>query len=160
MGQIVELAASRAVTDRNHEPGSPSQYIRTSEVYVVFTSIEATLAAVRVGSQLAEALAAPLTLVHFRAVPYGIALDQPTGESPAETVAFMDRLKSHGLEVRLRVFLCRSPRRAIRLALRGHSLVLLGGRRSWWPGRATRWRRALEAAGHFVLFVDEGRCAA
>jgi hypothetical protein len=160
MGQIVELPAPRATLSSVHEADSPSPDIRTSEVYVVFTSVEETLAAVRVGSQLAGALAAPLTLVHFRAIPYGIPVDQPTGASPAETSSFMQRLRSQGLDLRLRVFLCRNPRRAIPRAFRRHSLVLIGGRRSWWAGRAARWRRALEAAGHFVLFVDGGRHAA
>jgi hypothetical protein len=39
-------------------------------------------------------------------------------------------------------------------AARPHSLIVIAGRRSWWPTRTERWRRSLEAAGHFVVFVD------
>ena len=160
MGEIVRLQALQASGARNQKPDSPNPCICTSEVYVVFTSIEETLAAVRVGSQLARSLTASLTLVHFKVVPYAVPIDRPVSASPAETRAFMERVKSYGLDVRLRVFLCRSPRRAIPLAFRRRSLVVVGGRRLWWPARSARLRRALEAAGHFVVFVDEGRDAA
>jgi hypothetical protein len=41
-------------------------------------------------------------------------------------------------------------------AFRSHSLIVIGGRPSWWPTRPERCRRLLEAAGHFVVFVGEG----
>jgi hypothetical protein len=127
---------------------------------VLFTSIGETMAAVRVGSELAKALDVPLTLVHLRTVPYAVPLDHPADLSPVETDMFVERVKAQGLDVELRVYLCRSVRRAIPLAFRHHSLVVVGGRRGWWPRRSARLRSALEAAGHFVLFVDEERHAA
>jgi hypothetical protein len=40
------------------------------------------------------------------------------------------------------------------MAFKPNSLVVIAGRRGWLPTQSTRWRRALEAAGHFVVFVD------
>jgi hypothetical protein len=126
-------------------------------VYVVFTTIHDTLPAVRVGHRLAEALSVPLTLLHFRAVPFVLPVDAPTDISPLETEDFVARLQDEGIDVRVRVFLCRDEHRTIPFAFKSHSLVVLGGHSSWLPTHAERWRRSLEAAGHFVLVVDPSR---
>jgi hypothetical protein len=128
--------------------------IRTDSIYIVFTTIEETLAAVRVAAELGKAMAVPLTLVHFRAVPYPLSVEAPAGLSPVETNAFIDRLSDKGIEVRVRVYLCRNERRVIPFAFKSHCLIVIGGRHRWWPTAAERWRQRLEAAGHFVLLVD------
>jgi len=87
-------------------------------------------------------------------VPFQLPVDAPDGISPVETDAFVARLQAEGFDVRVRVYLCREERRTISLAFRRHSLVVLAGRRRWWPTLAERWRRWLESAGHFVVFVD------
>ena len=127
--------------------------VRTDAVNVVFTTPEETLAAVRVASALGKALAVPVTLIHFRAVPYPLSVDAPPGISPAETDAFVERLRSEGIDVRVRVYLCRSEGRVLPTAFKRHSFIVIGGRRSWLPTAAERLRRRLEAAGHFVVFV-------
>jgi hypothetical protein len=99
-------------------------------------------------------MTAPLTLIHFRSVPYQLPVDGPIGISPVETDAFVARLEAEGLKIRVRVYVCRNQRLTVQLAFRRHSLVVLAGRRRWWPTRAERWRRWLESAGHFVVFVD------
>ena len=153
MNEIIELmrTAAKAGT-RLLEPDVPA--IRTDGVYVIFTAIDDTVAAVRVADDLAKAMTVPLTLVHFRNVPFQLPVDAPDGISPVETDAFVARLQAEGFDVRVRVYLCREERRTISLAFRRHSLVVLAGRRRWWPTLAERWRRWLESAGHFVVFVD------
>src|SRR5262245_12465856 len=113
MGFILELRPSHAAAARDLDSDRFSQSIRTSEVHVVLTSIGETMAAVRVGSELAWALDVPLTIVHLRAVPYPVPVDHPADLSPVETDAFVERMKAQGLDVELRVYLCRSVRRAI-----------------------------------------------
>jgi hypothetical protein len=145
------------------EPGQQERSslpVRTSEVYVLFTTLQGTFAALRIATALASALDVPLTLVHLRTVPYSDRVEGPAGTSPLETDGFVRLLKAQGLEVRVRIYLCRSARRAIPQAFGPHSLVLIGGRHRWWPGRSDRLQQALEAAGHFVVFVDEGQHAA
>ena len=68
--------------------------------------------------------------------------------------AFIERLQAEGIDIRVRVYLCRDRRPAIPLAFKSHSLIVVAGRRGWWPRQSQRLRRMLEAAGHFVVFVD------
>ena len=135
-----------------------STCIRTTDVYLVFTSVAPTLRAARVAHTMARALGAPLTLIHFRPVPFASAARARFG-SPIDD-EFVDKLRSEGIDTRVRVFLCRDGRKVIPRAFRPGSLIVVGGRRSRWPTEAERWRRALEIRGHFVLFVDEGSHAA
>jgi hypothetical protein len=128
--------------------------MRTDAVSVVYTTVDATLEAARVAADLAHAMHVPLRVVHFRTVPRQVSVDQPDGLSPIETETFVGRLREEGIIARFRVYLCRDETRTIPFAFRQHSLVVIGGHRSWWPTRAERWRRALEDAGHFVVFVD------
>jgi hypothetical protein len=158
MGQLIQLDRNDAETPHAAARGHATAAISTDAVYVVYTSIDATLAAVRIASELAQALSVPLTLVHPRTVPYVLPVDGPNGLSPVQTDAFVNRIREAGrqagVDVRVRIYLCREVQHVVPLAFKPHSLIVIAGHRSWWPTRAERWRRALEAAGHFVLFVD------
>jgi hypothetical protein len=130
--------------------------LQTSSVYVVFTTIEDTLSAIRVAGGFAKALEVPVTILHFRTVSYALPIDGPAGISPIETAEFAQSLEREGLDVRVKVYLCREALAAVPLALTSPSLVVIGGRQAWWGYRAsqsTRWRRALEARGHLVIFA-------
>ena len=154
MSQIIQLA-SAAAADRGipvAEPRNPA--IHTDTVYVVFTSTDDTIAAVRVAADFAKSLGVPVTLIHVRTVRYVLPVDEPVGVSPVETDAFIEHLRTEDVDIRVRVYLCRDRRPAIPLAFKPHSLIVVAGRRGWWPTESERWRRMLEAAGHFVVFVD------
>ncbi len=137
------------------EPGDQS--IRTDAVYVVYTSFDETLKGVRVAGGFAKALDVPVSLVYLRKVPFAVPVDAPSGMAPVETKAFIDCLRAEGVEVQVRVYLCRDKRRATGLALPRHSLVVVAGHRRPWPTEAGRWRRRLEGAGYFVVFVDTSK---
>lgn len=154
MSHIIQVAPPVVDTPGpSVEHGKPG--IRTDTVYVVYTTLEDTLAAARVAGDFAKALEVPVTIIHFRPVPFPLPVDEPTGMSPVETEEFLTCLQAEGLDVRVRVCLCRDARQAIPSAFQSHSLVVVAGRRSWWPTESERWRRTLEAAGHFVVFVDK-----
>ena len=104
MNHIIQLpaAAPQKPSTPNLDPSDPS--IRTDAVYVVFTSIDETLAAVRVAHDFASAMDVPLTLIHFRTVPYPLAVDAPSGVSPVETDAFAERLRAEGIDIRVHVY--------------------------------------------------------
>jgi hypothetical protein len=143
-----------------HQPSLPagiadSRDIRTNAVNVVYTSTDETFAALHIAGGFATALSVPLILVHFRRVPYSLPVDSPAGISPIQSEEFLERLRAEGLDVQRRVYLCRDDRQAIARGLTPPSLVVVGGRRRWWPTRAEGWRLALEAAGHYVVFVEE-----
>jgi hypothetical protein len=136
-------------------PDRSSFAIRTDRIYLLYTGIEQTLSAARAAAPFAKALGVPLTVVHFRTIPYPLAVDAPPGISPIETAAFLQRLRHAGLDARIHVYLCRNDQQTMPRALRTHSLIVLGGHHSaWWPSRIDRSRRLLEAAGYFVIFVE------
>jgi hypothetical protein len=155
MNQIIQLASAAVATRRMPAPEQHNPAIRTDTVHVVFTSIDDTLAAVRVAGDFAKALGVPVTLIHVRTVCYALPVDAPCGMSPVETDAFIERLRAENLDVGVRVYVCRDERHAILLAFKPHSLIVVAGQRGWWPTESARWRRMLEAAGHFVVFVDK-----
>ena len=43
------------------------------------------------------------------------------------------------------------------MVFKPNSLVVVAGRRGWWPTQSNRWRRALEDEGHFVAFIDTSK---
>jgi hypothetical protein len=139
-------------------PVSGAPWIRTDRIYLLYTGVEPTLAAAHAAAPFAEVLGVPLIVVHFRTVPYPLAVDAPAGISPIQTAEFLRRLRGEALDARVRVYLCRDEQRSMPRALTTHSLVVLGGHRgNWWPSRIERSRRLLEAAGYFVIFVDTAR---
>jgi len=151
---LLQLAGvSSAAETSRHSPGIPA--IQTDRIYLLYTGIEQTLAAARAAAPFAAALGVPLTVVHFRTVPYPLPVDAPTGISPVQTAAFLRRLRGEALDARVRVYLCRDDQRTMPQTLPTRSLVVIGGhRRAWWPSRIERSRRLLEAAGYFVIFVE------
>src|SRR5262249_42811 len=113
-----------------------------------------------VANELSRALGVPLTIVDFQVANYPLQPAARGGPSAPPAAGFADWRQQLGVNPSLRVYVCRDPREAFGLVFRPHSLVVVGGTRRWWPTRAQRMRQALEAAGHFVLFVDEATHAA
>jgi len=157
MGELIQIPAKTPVTSDLSLAGRADLPVRTDAVYVVFTSIEDTFAAVKVAHSLATTMGASLTIVHFWMVPPQLPVDAPTGISPAESEAFLARLRAEGVDAEVRICLCRSDQRAIAQAFKPRSLVVLAGRRHWWPTPLERRLRALEAAGHHVLCVSTSK---
>lgn len=153
MAEVIPLTRVRTrglTIDRSRlEPttGAPQ------EIYVLFTGFAETLRAVMVASQLASATRGGVTVIHFRPIGFLMPLDHPSGLSPVETDAFKARLAAENCGARVRVCLCRDPRVAIRSVIDRDSLIVIGGRRGWWPSPSARWRRMLEEEGYVVVFV-------
>ena len=153
MSQVIELA-EKAPTNVVKFP----QVLHTfggDRVFVVFTTLADTMAAVDVADGLARSRGVPVTVVHFRTVSHALPVDRPDGISPLESEDFHGELCAHGRFVDARIILCRDERTAIAQAFTPHSLIVVGGRRRWWPTRAEKWCRMLEDAGHYVVFVDK-----
>ncbi len=158
MSDVIQLAPPIGSSARRlHDANAP--IVRTDAVNVVFTTPQDTLAALRVASAVGKAMSAPLRLVQFRSIPYPMSVDAPSGLSAVEADEFVERVRAEGVDLRVRVYLCRDERRVMPLAFGPHSFIVLGGRRSWWPTPADRLRKRLEAAGHFVVFVDGDRAS-
>jgi hypothetical protein len=149
------IQSSAAAIDPEADFSDKNPAIRTEAVYVIVTTFEETLAAARVARDLAAPMGVPLVLLHFRNGRFlPPPADSSLGISPVETETLVTRLCAEGVDTRLRVYCCRNERQAIPYAFKPHSLIVVAGQHRWWPTRSERWRRALETAGHFVVFVD------
>jgi hypothetical protein len=58
------------------------------------------------------------------------------------------------MEIAAHIFLCRDKRRTLRLVLRPHSLVVVGGRKRWFLTPEQRLAQALKRDGHHVIFAE------
>jgi hypothetical protein len=127
-------------------------------VSVVFTSVNATLAALKeagrlLGSQ-ASSLRGCITLIVPQIVPYPLPLS-----SPPLLVDFNERrlrviASDCRVETRVCVYLCRDPLETLRSVLKPHSLVVVGSRRTWWPTAEKRLAAKLRSAGHEVIVTE------
>jgi hypothetical protein len=123
-------------------------------IAVVFTTVEATLPALRKAGVLANSLGARVTLLVPQVVPYPLPL-----ETPPVLVDFNERrfrliACQSPVETKVRIFLCRDRLEILNSVLSPRSLVVVGGRRRWWP-TAERWlARKLRTLGHEVVYTE------
>ena len=127
------------------------------DVNVIFTDQASTAAALAFARSLARDLGARIHLRFAVTVPFQLPL-----ERPAVSVSFLQEqlrkvlsdLERDGFEPRAHLYLCRDRVRALPQALKPNSLVVIGGRKRWWPTAESRIARALRAEGHRVICVD------
>jgi hypothetical protein len=124
------------------------------QVFVVFTNAPGTLAALQMAEQLSRRLEACLRLLMPYEVPYTLPLTQPA--VPAGFLEDQLRTLAHQapMEIAAHIFLCRDKRRTLRLVLRPHSLVVVGGRKRWFLTPEQRLAQALKRDGHHVIFAE------
>jgi len=123
-------------------------------VFVVFTSVAATLAALKQAGHLAADLGGRIILVAIQVVPYPLPLTRPSvgkdwNERRLRLIAGESRV-----ETIVHVYLCRDGRQTLGDLLSPHSLVVLGGRKHWWPTTESTMARRLRRAGHEVILVE------
>jgi len=139
--------------------GHPAQPAATEiqhklNIDVVFTSVEATLAALKEAAKLADHLDAHLELVVPQVVPYPLPIESPPVLIEFNERRFREIAGQSPVETTVRIYLCRDGAETLASVLRPGSLVVLGGRRRWWPTRETRLARRLRKAGHEVVFKE------
>jgi hypothetical protein len=131
---------------------------RRLEIGVIVTNRDATLAALKTAAQLAVDLDAQIRLLAIQVVPYPAPLD-----SPPVRIAFTARCMRSLAEavtsrISIEVYLCRDARQTLRDCLNPQSLLVIGGRRRWWPTREQRLARWLEKLGQqVVLAIPAGK---
>jgi len=127
------------------------------EVNVIFTELQATAAALKFAQSFARELGA---YIHLRAainVPPQLPLDEPP-----VSVAFLQenlrklvsQLEGDTFDPKVHLYLCRDHVQALLQVLKPNSVVVIGGRRRWWPTAESKLARALRAKGHRVILVD------
>jgi len=137
-------------------PQSPAGGAADSKlnIAVIFTAVESTLAALKHAGVLASNLGACISLVVPQVVPYPLPLNNapiPPGfnERRFSVIAGQSRV-----ETKVAVYLCRDRMETLKSVLKPHSLVVVGGRRTWWPSSEKRLAAGLRRAGHEVIFSE------
>ena len=123
-------------------------------IAVIFTSIESTLSALRRAGALANRPHACITLVVTQVVPYPLPLNRPPVSPDFRERHFRVLAEDSAVETTVRIYLCRDRVETLRKVLKPHSLVVIGGCRSWWPTPENRLARQLRRSGHEVVFAE------
>jgi hypothetical protein len=123
-------------------------------IAVVFTSVEATLAALREAGALAHSLGARIQLVVPQVVPYPAPL-----ESPPVLVEFSEKrfrvvAAASLVETSVQIYLCRNRFETLTSFLKRGSIVVLGGPKRWLPTKDERLAWRLRRAGYEVIFKE------
>jgi hypothetical protein len=123
------------------------------DISVVFTSVDATLTALKEAANLASSLGGRITLIVPQIVPYPLPLT-----SPPVLVDFSERrlrviAKNCRVETRVSIYLCRDPLETLNSVLKPHSLVVVGSRKRWWTAEK-RLAAKLRRAGHEVVITE------
>lgn len=127
------------------------------EVNVIFTSEQATAAALKAAGALALDLGVCLRVRAAIAVPYALPLDRPlvpvrfTEQVLSDLVRGMEHPAP---ESAIHLYLCRDRLQTLSRVLPPNSVVVVGGREHWFPTTESRMAKALRSQGHRVVFID------
>lgn len=139
-------------------PGLPVREAETTEdrlnIVVVFTSVSATTAALKKAGNLAESLGAQISLIVPQVVPYPLPLTSPPVLLDFQERRFREIASQSPVDVNVQLYLCRDAMETLESVLSPHSLIVVGGRRRWWPTREARLTRKLRKAGHEVVMTS------
>jgi hypothetical protein len=150
------LALERMIAPVTGVPARPFAEETDSklDISVVFTSVDATLRALKEAGDLASRLGGRITLIVPQIVPYPLPL-----ASPPVLVDFNERrlrviASNCRVETRVSIYLCRDPLETLKSVLKPHSLVVVGSRKRWWPTAEKRLAAELRRAGHEVVVTE------
>jgi hypothetical protein len=130
------------------------------EVNVIFTGVEATVAALNAAQSFARDLGAHVRLRAGLVVPVQLPLDQPlvSVEFLEKTLQeLISRSEPDGLERTAHLYICRDWTDTLLEVLKPDSLVVIGLRKRWWPTSASRLARALRKNHNRVVVVNTNR---
>lgn len=126
------------------------------EVNVIFTDERGTLAALEAAGKLAQNLEARINVIAAQVVPLAFPINSP----PVSLSFILRRLQDLAcqdaqgdLETAVQLYLCRDKQRTLLKVLRPGALVVIGGKKTWWPSRAARMAKMLEQHGYRVIFA-------
>ena len=152
----MSLAIEKILVPATGQPSRPpvEEAGQRLNIAVVFTSVEATLAALKEAGALASSLGARITLLVPQIVPYPLAL-----ETPPVLIEFNERrfrliASRSPVETTVQIYLCRDGLETLTNVLSPGSIVVIGGRKRWWPTREKKLARYLRRAGHEVVFTE------
>jgi hypothetical protein len=152
----MSLAIEKILMPATGHPAQPTRVEADQQlnIAVVFTSIESTLAALKEAGNLANSLGARIRLVVPQVVPFPLPLETPPVLVEFNENRFRVMASESPVETSVQIFLCRDRFETLASALKPGSIVVVGGRRRWWPTKDEILTRQLRRAGYEVLFKE------
>jgi hypothetical protein len=135
-------------------PSDPATGNTPLNVTVVFTSVAATIAALRHAGALAHRLHARIVLIAPQVVPYPLPLETPPVLLDFNERRFRVIASESPVETSVQIYLCRDRFETLISVLAPRSLVVIGGRRRWWRTREEGLAWKMRRAGHEVIFTE------
>jgi hypothetical protein len=123
------------------------------DIVVIFTSVEATISALKTAGTMAQDLNARITLIAPIVVPYPLPLSRPPIPIDFQERRFRNIASESPIDIRVRLYLCRDGLQTLSRVLKPHSLVIVGGPKHWWQVRERSLTRRLQDSGHEVIFT-------
>jgi hypothetical protein len=123
------------------------------QVYVVFTDLEATRAALKTAIKLTRDLNAKLVLLIAKIVPWPLPLEAPPVSGEFTERVLSELTREQEADITPRVYLCRDRDLTISQALKPESVVVIGSRRFGWLHRTPPLARVLRRDGHEVILA-------
>lgn len=152
----MSLATEKIPAPTIGHPNRPSveEVEQKLNIAVVFTSVESTLAALKEAGNLADSLGARITLVVPQVVPYPLPLESPPVLVPFNENRFRVMAAKNPVETSVHIYLCRDRFQTLTSVLNAGSIVVLGGRKRWWPTKEANLARQLRRGGYEVVFKE------
>jgi hypothetical protein len=136
------------------EPPPTDEQESRLNVIVVFTSVTATITALKKAGSWAESLTARVTLLVPQIVPYPLPLTDPPVSLEFQEKRFREMAAETPTEIQVQLCLCRDTLETLKQVLKPRSLIVIGGRNRLWPTREKGLVRKLRRAGHEVIFTE------
>jgi hypothetical protein len=123
-------------------------------IYVLFTEMRETRAALRSAESLSTGLPAALALLVPLTVPYPLPLNRPPVPLDFAARRIAELADAVTMKIRAYVYLCRDPEKTIQDALNPHSVVVIGTGLRWYFNKSERMARKLRRQGHDVVLAN------
>jgi hypothetical protein len=116
--------------------------------------VEGTLAALKTAGTLANRLGGRITLVVPEVVPFHLPLNKPAVLHDWNERRLRTLVEQSPVETTVRFYLCRDRDETLASILKPHSLVVIGGKKRWWPTSERRLAKQLRRLGHEVILTE------
>jgi hypothetical protein len=152
----MSLAIEKILRPATGHPGQPirAEADQQLNIAVVFTSVESTLVALKEAGNLASSLGARIKLVVPQVVPHPLPLETPPVLVEFNENRFRVMASESPVETSVQIYLCRDRLQTLTATLTPGSIVVLGGKKRWWPTKDETLARQLRRAGYEVLFKE------
>jgi hypothetical protein len=150
------LASEKILAPATGQPSRPplEEAGQKLNIAVVFTSVEATLSALKEAGRLASSLGARITLLVPQVVPYPLPIESPPVLIDFNEKRFRVIAGESPVETSVQIYLCRDQFETVTNVLNPGSLVVLGGPKRWWPTREKSLVSKLRRIGHEVVYKE------